>query len=183
VVDRLRAEHLGPEFAKAGIAVVLDPRPKENFFRRSATSRSSTAHRRQTLSTFNMHTDYHHVSDEATSSTTSTWKVASKRFGVRADARERRADAGLESWNGSVQALAAVHSGLRSARVGSPKSMNFMPWKKMLGGYQSSLGVNSSEALGAPVMRQRIAPRVADPLARILAIDSTRPSTSESAHG
>ena len=28
--------------------------------------------------------------------------------------------------------------------AGSPKSMNFMPWKKMLGGYQSLVGFRSA---------------------------------------
>jgi Zn-dependent M28 family amino/carboxypeptidase len=58
--------NLGPEFAKAGLAVVVDPRPKENFFRRSDNiafvNRGIVG---QTLSTFNLHTDYHHVTDEA----------------------------------------------------------------------------------------------------------------------
>src|SRR5262249_13188983 len=31
-------------------------------------------------------------------------------------------------------------NGLHSSSVGSPNSMNFIPWKKMLGGYQSAFG-------------------------------------------
>lgn len=58
--------NLGPEFAKAGLAVVLDPRPDQHFFSRSDNiafvNRGIVG---QTLSTFNLHTDYHHVSDEA----------------------------------------------------------------------------------------------------------------------
>lgn len=31
-----------------------------------------------------------------------------------------------------------------NGKLGSPKSMNFIPWKKMLGGYQSALGFSSA---------------------------------------
>jgi len=31
-----------------------------------------------------------------------------------------------------------------SRRLGSPNTMNFIPWKKMLGGYQSSLGLSEA---------------------------------------
>jgi len=36
---------------------------------------------------------------------------------------------------------ALLKPGMR--RLGSPKSMNFIPWKKMLGGYHESLGFRS----------------------------------------
>jgi hypothetical protein len=56
---------MGAMFAKAGLAVVPDKRPEQQFFRRSdniAFARMGIpAH---TLSTFNMHTDYHELTDE-----------------------------------------------------------------------------------------------------------------------
>jgi hypothetical protein len=56
---------MGEMFAKAGLAVVPDKRPDQQFFQRSdniAFARMGIpAH---TLSTFNMHTDYHQVTDE-----------------------------------------------------------------------------------------------------------------------
>lgn len=57
--------NLGPELAKHGAKLVDDPRPKEDFFRRSdnyALARQGiVAH---TVSSFGLHKDYHHVSDE-----------------------------------------------------------------------------------------------------------------------
>ncbi len=57
--------NLGPELAKHGARLVNDPRPKEDFFRRSdnyALARQGiVAH---TVSSFGLHKDYHHVSDE-----------------------------------------------------------------------------------------------------------------------
>lgn len=35
-------------------------------------------------------------------------------------------------------------AGAQRARLGSPKSMNFMPWKKIEGGYQPASGFNSA---------------------------------------
>jgi hypothetical protein len=56
---------MGAMFAKAGLAVVADKRPDQQFFQRSdniAFARMGIpAH---TLSSFNMHTDYHQVTDE-----------------------------------------------------------------------------------------------------------------------
>jgi hypothetical protein len=56
---------MGRMLAAAGIAIVQDPRPDQRFFMRSdnyAFARAGIpAH---TLSSFNMHTDYHRVSDE-----------------------------------------------------------------------------------------------------------------------
>ncbi|HEU5209118.1 MAG TPA: M20/M25/M40 family metallo-hydrolase [Longimicrobiales bacterium] len=56
---------MGAMLADAGIAIVQDPRPDQRFFMRSdnyAFARAGIpAH---TLSSFNMHTDYHRVSDE-----------------------------------------------------------------------------------------------------------------------
>ena len=56
---------MGAMLAAAGIAIVQDPRPDQRFFMRSdnyAFARIGIpAH---TLSSFNMHTDYHRVSDE-----------------------------------------------------------------------------------------------------------------------
>ncbi len=56
---------LGPELAKHGAHLVLDPHPKEKFFQRSdniALARQGViAH---TVSSFGLHTDYHHASDE-----------------------------------------------------------------------------------------------------------------------
>jgi hypothetical protein len=57
--------NLGPELAKHGARLVLDPHPKEKFFQRSdniALARQGViAH---TVSSFGLHTDYHHPSDE-----------------------------------------------------------------------------------------------------------------------
>ena len=56
---------MGDMFAKAGLAVVPDKRPDQQFFQRSdniAFARMGIpAH---TLSSFNMHTDYHQVTDD-----------------------------------------------------------------------------------------------------------------------
>lgn len=58
--------NLGPAFGEAGLALVADPRPDQNFFRRSDNyafaERGIVA---QTLSSYDLHTDYHEVSDEA----------------------------------------------------------------------------------------------------------------------
>jgi hypothetical protein len=56
---------LGAAFAERGIDVVEDKRPDQNFYQRSdnmAFVRQGIIG--QTLSTYNMHTDYHQVSDE-----------------------------------------------------------------------------------------------------------------------
>ena len=58
--------NLGPALAEAGLAVVPDGRPEQNFFRRSdnyAFVRRGVVG--QTLSTYDLHEDYHHPSDEA----------------------------------------------------------------------------------------------------------------------
>ena len=56
---------MGDELAAAGVPIVADPRPDQQFFQRSdniAFARAGIpAH---TLSTFNLHTDYHTVNDE-----------------------------------------------------------------------------------------------------------------------
>jgi Zn-dependent M28 family amino/carboxypeptidase len=56
---------MGEMLAASGIPLVPDPRPEQNFFRRSdniAFARAGIpAH---TLSSFNLHTDYHRPSDE-----------------------------------------------------------------------------------------------------------------------
>ena len=56
---------LGPELARQGAALVADPRPEQNFFRRSdnyiLALRGVIAH---TVSSFGMHTDYHRPSDD-----------------------------------------------------------------------------------------------------------------------
>jgi hypothetical protein len=58
--------NLGPAFAELGLAVVGDPRPEQNFFRRSDNyafaQRGIVA---QTLSSYDLHEDYHTVRDEA----------------------------------------------------------------------------------------------------------------------
>jgi hypothetical protein len=58
---------MGPSFAKAGLAVVADKRLDQQFFSRSdniAFARMGIpAH---TLSSFNLHTDYHQLTDEIT---------------------------------------------------------------------------------------------------------------------
>ena len=57
--------NLGPTLAKHGAHVVADPHPQQNFFRRSdnyaLAQRGIVA---QTVSSFNLHTDYHQPSDE-----------------------------------------------------------------------------------------------------------------------
>ena len=59
---------MGPSFVAAGLAVLPDKRPDQQFFNRSdniAFARMGIpAH---TLSTFNLHTDYHQLTDEITS--------------------------------------------------------------------------------------------------------------------
>lgn len=56
---------LGPELARHGAALVADPHPDQNFFRRSdnypLALRGVIAH---TVSSFGLHTDYHRPSDE-----------------------------------------------------------------------------------------------------------------------
>jgi len=58
--------NMGDGLKAGGIPIVPDPRPDQNFFRRSDNyafaRRGIPAH---TLSTFNLHTDYHRPSDEA----------------------------------------------------------------------------------------------------------------------
>lgn len=57
--------NLGPELAKRGAKLVKDPRPEQNFFRRSdnytLAKQGIIAH---TVSSFGMHSDYHKVTDE-----------------------------------------------------------------------------------------------------------------------
>lgn len=57
--------NLGPMLAKQGARLVADPHPKESFFTRSDNIRFARrgviAH---TVSSFNLHTDYHQASDE-----------------------------------------------------------------------------------------------------------------------
>lgn len=56
---------MGRMLAEAGIAIVQDPRPDQNFFRRSDNyAFARTGIPAHTLSSFNLHTDYHRVSDE-----------------------------------------------------------------------------------------------------------------------
>ena len=56
---------LGPELARQGAALVADPHPEQNFFRRSdnysLALRGVIAH---TVSSFGLHKDYHRVSDD-----------------------------------------------------------------------------------------------------------------------
>jgi Zn-dependent M28 family amino/carboxypeptidase len=56
---------LGPELARQGAALVADPHPEQNFFRRSdnypLALRGVIAH---TVSSFGLHTDYHRPSDD-----------------------------------------------------------------------------------------------------------------------
>lgn len=57
--------NLGPELAKHGAHLYDDPHPKEQFFTRSdnyALARKGII--AQTVSSFGLHTDYHHPSDE-----------------------------------------------------------------------------------------------------------------------
>ncbi len=57
--------NLGPELAERGIAVVADPRPEHSFFTRSDNIVFvKVGVVAQTLSSYNMHTDYHQVGDE-----------------------------------------------------------------------------------------------------------------------
>ena len=57
---------MGPAFAQAGLPIAADPRPDQQFFERSDNiafaRRGIPAH---TLSTFNLHADYHTPRDEA----------------------------------------------------------------------------------------------------------------------
>jgi aminopeptidase YwaD len=59
--------NLGPELVRRGAQLVADPHPEQNFFQRSdnytLALRGVVAH---TVSSFNLHTDYHRTSDEAT---------------------------------------------------------------------------------------------------------------------
>lgn len=56
---------LGPTLAKQGAAIVADPHPNQNFFQRSdnyaLALRGVVAH---TISSYNLHTDYHRPSDD-----------------------------------------------------------------------------------------------------------------------
>jgi Zn-dependent M28 family amino/carboxypeptidase len=57
---------LGAAFRELGLAIVADPRPAERFFERSdniAFARRGIV--AQTLSSYDLHADYHHVTDEA----------------------------------------------------------------------------------------------------------------------
>lgn len=57
---------LGPQFASLGIALVADPRPDQNFYRRSDNyAFVERGVMGQTLSSYNLHKDYHTVDDEA----------------------------------------------------------------------------------------------------------------------
>jgi len=57
--------NLGPELARRGAKLVQDPHPEENFFQRSdnytLARQGIIAH---TVSSFGLHPDYHHASDE-----------------------------------------------------------------------------------------------------------------------
>ena len=57
--------NLGSEMAKRGAKIVNDPHPDQNFFQRSdnytLARQGIIAH---TVSSFGLHTDYHHASDE-----------------------------------------------------------------------------------------------------------------------
>ena len=59
--------NLGPTLAKQGALVVADPHPDQNFFQRSdnytLALRGVVAH---TISSYNLHTDYHRASDDIT---------------------------------------------------------------------------------------------------------------------
>jgi hypothetical protein len=58
--------NLGAAFRERGLAIVADPRPEQHFFERSdnmAFVRKGVVG--QSLSTYDLHTDYHRVSDEA----------------------------------------------------------------------------------------------------------------------
>lgn len=57
---------MGERLAAAGIPLVADPRPDQNFFRRSDNYRFAVAGiPAHTLSSFNLHSDYHRPQDEA----------------------------------------------------------------------------------------------------------------------
>ncbi|MFM9903532.1 MAG: M20/M25/M40 family metallo-hydrolase [Pyrinomonadaceae bacterium] len=57
--------NLGPELAKRGAKLVQDPHPEENFFQRSDNIQLARAGIiAHTVSSFGLHTDYHHASDE-----------------------------------------------------------------------------------------------------------------------
>ncbi len=57
--------NLGPELAKRGAKLVRDPHPEENFFQRSDNIQLARAGIiAHTVSSFGLHTDYHHASDE-----------------------------------------------------------------------------------------------------------------------
>jgi hypothetical protein len=58
--------NLGPAWRELGLAIVADPRPEQNFYERSdniAFVRRGIVG--QTLSSYNLHSDYHRVSDHA----------------------------------------------------------------------------------------------------------------------
>lgn len=56
---------MGPSFTAAGLAVVADPRPYEHFYQRSDNIAFAQAGiPAHTLSTYNLHHDYHHPSDD-----------------------------------------------------------------------------------------------------------------------
>jgi hypothetical protein len=56
---------MGTILAGAGIPIVQDPRPEQNFFRRSDNYRFARAGvPAHTFSSFNLHSDYHRVTDE-----------------------------------------------------------------------------------------------------------------------
>jgi len=58
--------NLGAEFQKLGVPIVEDRRPEQNFFKRSDNYAFAVKGIvAQTLSTYNMHRDYHQVGDEA----------------------------------------------------------------------------------------------------------------------
>lgn len=57
--------NLGPELAKRGAKLVNDPHPEENFFQRSDNIQLARAGIiAHTVSSFGLHTDYHHATDE-----------------------------------------------------------------------------------------------------------------------
>ena len=64
---------MGEMLAMRAVAVVADPRPAQHFFERSDNiafaERGIPAH---TLSTFNLHADYHQPSDDCRASTSRT---------------------------------------------------------------------------------------------------------------
>jgi Zn-dependent M28 family amino/carboxypeptidase len=57
--------NLGPELAKQGAKIVADPHPDEHFFQRSDNIQlACKGVVAQTVSSFGLHKDYHHVTDE-----------------------------------------------------------------------------------------------------------------------